>query len=340
VFRVQRDPLTGKRKAITGELRDTKTEAEKDRRRLAYEIEQGDHNITPGGTVTVAKFLDYYLEHRSDQLRYNSVIAYERSFRLHIKPYLGNERLMDITPTRLNRWLVNLRQTRPVATVKKTWQYFKTAITQAHRWQFIDKNPCDSIEAPRARTKSRHVLTGDELRRLLAVLASDYPLYYPLFLTLATLGLRIGEAQALRWSDIDGNQLHIQRTVVMRGSAVTFGEPKTRNANRTLTLPPKLHTVLCSLPNHNDYIFVNGDTLLTRFNARHALHHACDSAELPRITPHELRHTVASLWIANNEDLATISAKLGHASINETLKTYAHAFAKRVQTSAYDVEDL
>lgn len=342
MFRVARDPLTGKRKAITGVLRETKREAERDRRVLAVEIEQGEHSVAPGGVVSVSAFLDYWLEQRRDTLKYNSQVAYERSVRLHIVPFIGNEKLKDVTPTLLNRYLVQLSQQRPAPTVKKVWQHVAMAFSAAYHWQFIDSNPTEFVKSPSARTKERQVLSADQLRKLITVTERDYPHYYPLFLLLGTLGLRIGEALALRWSDVDGAQIHIQRTLVMRGSNATFGTPKTKNADRFLTLPPKLHSVLCALPRNHELVLVNekGNDVMSRFQARRVLHRACDSANVPTITPHELRHTVASLWIANNEDLATVSAKLGHASIAETLKTYAHAFAKRVETSAYDITEL
>jgi len=158
------------------------------------------------------------------------------------------------------------------------------------------------------------ILTPPEIRRLLD--AADEPVRTLLLCAVLT-GMRRGELFGLRWEDIDleGHRVFVRRAL-WRGKFVT---PKSRRSRRTIDLAPTLRSALAKLPSRfqGGLVFcgtdgepINPDNFAHRDWAR-----VLRRAELRRIRFHDLRHTYASLLIAQGAHPKYIQAQLGHASI-------------------------
>lgn len=163
-------------------------------------------------------------------------------------------------------------------------------------------------------------------------------------------GLRKGEIVALQWSDIDFDKetLSVKRSVSVVNGEPMCKSPKTKNSIRTIAIPHFLMERLAkwksdqssyqqSLGDYwqgNNWIFIqsNGkmmnystpyETLrdaITRYNKDKP-----EEQALPMIPFHGLRHTSATLLIASNQDLKTVSRRMGHAQTSTTMNIYAHA---------------
>lgn len=163
-------------------------------------------------------------------------------------------------------------------------------------------------------------------------------------------GLRKGELLALSWSDIhfDQDSVQVSKAVTIVDGEQICKEPKTKTSNRTVSIPHFLTQRLRKLQIHqaeyrlqlgeawqgNNWVFIqdNGKMMnystpyqalhdiITRYNADKK-----EDARLPLIPFHGLRHTAASLLIAGNVDVKTVSARLGHAQTSTTLNIYTHA---------------
>ncbi|MEO7058486.1 MAG: site-specific integrase [Lapillicoccus sp.] len=150
-------------------------------------------------------------------------------------------------------------------------------------------------------------------------------------------GLRLGEIAALRRQDVDvdvaRSRIRVERTAQQTGGGVSFGPPKTRAGRRTVPVP---RTVMQQIVNHlSDYtgpepealvVTTSTGTPILRQNfIRRTWRHGLQEAGLPStLTPHSMRHGLASLLIAGGFSLKEVSQWCGHASTSVTLSVYAH----------------
>jgi integrase len=142
-------------------------------------------------------------------------------------------------------------------------------------------------------------------------------------------GMRQGEILGLQWGDIDwsGRQIHVRRA----WKEGAFTEPKTRNSIRRVDFPEFLVLELkkwrLQCPKGDlDLVFPSetGNPISHANLLQRGSYPALRRAGLRKIRFHDLRHTFASLMIANGEDIVRVSRLLGHASPNITLSIYSH----------------
>ena len=172
-----------------------------------------------------------------------------------------------------------------------------------------------------------------------------------LFTIALSLGLRLGEALGLRWSDVDLQQgrLHIRRTLQRAKGGLVFGELKTARAYRTLSLP---NVAISTLTSHRvrqleqrlaagsrwseeDLVFTNRKGKpLDRANVRKQFHRLLESANLPKVRIHDLRHTAATLLLLQGVNPRTVMELLGHSDVTMTLNTYSHVLVSLKEDAA------
>lgn len=187
-------------------------------------------------------------------------------------------------------------------------------------------------------------LTKSEVTKLLETMREKMPHYCPLILCAARTGMRAGELAALQWRDIDFNGRFI--TVCRNMSRGELGTPKNHKSRRvdmSLQLTNILETLLAYRkadavrrnPQAKDkalaavmesFVFIREDARQLDPNdlRRQILYKALDLAEVRRVRFHDLRHTFASLLIAQGESLTYIRDQLGHYSIQMTVDIYGH----------------
>ena len=206
------------------------------------------------------------------------------------------------------------------------------------------------------------VLTEDELKLLLDTVKEHFPQHYPLFLLLARTGMRIGEALALQWGDIDfnGRFITIQRNL----SRNKIQNPKSGKA-RSVDMSPQLSDALLELKEKreeenqkptviekgkkverirkSEWVFTNEcGSLIDKSNWRkHVLNPALDKAGVRRITIHGMRHTYATIRLSRGHSIEDVSKQLGHHSVKLTWDTYYHwkPGTKKHQVDALDDPD-
>lgn len=197
-------------------------------------------------------------------------------------------------------------------------------------------------------------LTRKELKTLLDAVHTQFPEHYTLFLLLARTGMRIGEALALQWGDIDftGRFINVKRSVA-RGRVTAPKNGKIRRVDMSLQLTEalKLHKLeskkkglalgLGALPK---YIFTSEvGGLIDVYNWRkRVFKKALQKAELREIRIHDLRHTYATLRISKGDNITDVSNQLGHYSVKLTLDVYDHwrPGKKKPEVDALDDDSL
>ena len=284
-----------------------------------------------------------------------STLAGYRQMLERVYGEIGQIRLKELRPITIEYLLERLRkQPGPSgrklgeATVQKYWGVVSVVLNDAKRNQIIAYNPAQCIGKPEAKYREQKIPTDKEAKRFLGLLEQAPVLYRSYFTLMMLTGMRRGELCALRWSDIDWRQraLHIRRNVVkLSGQPILVKEPKTRAGVRVVYLSKELCKLLRVWQKESvwekeqrgeggleeeDYLFrqPGGDPMVpSTFTFR--FKKILREGNLPdNLNVHSLRHTNASMLIAQGVDVRTVAGLLGHAQPSTTLDIYSHAFDK------------
>jgi len=228
-------------------------------------------------------------------------------------------------------------KTRPPApsTVRGARAALSAMLTEGVRVGALQANPTRHIRLPRAEKKQPVILTLDELDHLASVFGPTDAL--AVRLTFSS-GLRAGELWGLQVRDLRGNVLRVERAAKLIKGKLVLGPTKT-HATRDVTLPPAfaatLHAHASRQSGPLSPLFVGPEGAPVRHNLwtsrvwRKGVRAAFPAPTYPathrKLRFHDLRHTHASLLLANGHPATAVAKRLGHASVTTTLSIYAHA---------------
>ncbi len=197
----------------------------------------------------------------------------------------------------------------------------------------IPRNPCTGVKAPKRRHRARGYLTHQQVE----LLADEVGTYATVVRFLAYTGLRWGEMAALRVESFDmlRRRVNIHQAVAEVGGRLVWSTPKSHE-RRSVPFPAFLAEPLAALmvgKQREDLVFTSPEGSVLRvstwrprvFNpaVKRLLKKLPD---FPTVTPHDLRHTAASLSISAGANVKAVQTMLGHASAVLTLDTYADLF--------------
>ena len=338
---IERDGITGKRiydsEIVTGKLSDAKkvlneTLAKKDRGQLVRKT-----------TVTLKAFLDQWLE---DIAKTRVREATYDSYKYHLDHYLSDSlkqtALTNLRTVAIQRFYNSLKQSFSPRTVQYVHTILKNALKKAVQMRLITDNPCDYAELPKKQKREIKVFNPVEAKSFLRAAESNKRGLVFEFALLT--GARPEEYLGLKWSDFEKERgtITFQRTLIWRkGGGWYFDEQmKTALSRRTMPLPTillkklKSHRAtqanyllsLGSAYERNDLIFASDDgTPLHSGNlTKRHFHPILEKAGLGHFTLYSLRHSCATLLLADGVNIKVIQERLGHSDITLTLSTYSH----------------
>ncbi len=216
------------------------------------------------------------------------------------------------------------------------------------------RNPAHGVKPPAPRRHELTVPTLDQARAFIQ--AADAHRLRALWILLALTGMRRGEALTLKWSDIDwaAHTLVVQRTLSRHAANRRVEPTKTHAGARRIALSEYLITVLRAHEARQEAVRAaagarwhdDGWVFTTRNGTWIAPGHFYDYfkdvaalAKLPdSIRPHDLRHAMATHWLASGVNPKVVSERLGHSSIAITLGLYGHALP-HMQAEAAEAMD-
>jgi len=267
-----------------------------------------------------------------------------------VEPDQLSDELMDITPEDVQRLVTQKKKELSPKTVKNVLVPLKEMFKHAVRWGYLRESPALYVELPRVPHKEMDFLTPEEIRMFLGHVP---PHRYALFLTGVMTGMRRGELLGMRWANLDWNRgQYFVREALYRKR---FVEPKSETSRRAIDLSP---TVMDALRHHKteqgkeklslgpeyqdlDLIFCREDG--TPFDpdtvAKLEFQRYLRDAGIRHIRFHDLRHTYASLLIAQGENAKYIQTQLGHASIQITFDRYGHLMRDVNQEAAERLDE-
>lgn len=155
----------------------------------------------------------------------------------HVVAWFGDVPIEDITPTMAEEFAADMRASKSSQYAHNIWVVFGTLLRFAVKRKIIETSPTLGIEF-QYKAKKRVQLTLTEVDRLIAALRADMrPLAEFVLLT----GLRIGEALAIDDSDVDGNILHVRKTIT---NGTEIGPPKTESSIRQVVMSPRAAEII------------------------------------------------------------------------------------------------
>jgi integrase len=355
LVRVYLGESQGKRRYLNRTVKGPKRDAQTVLTRLLRE--KDTQTLVETTRETVADFLHRWLrEVASIRVGARTAQDYRQYTERYLLPVLGDHRLSQLTSINVQSlYAAMLARELSPRTVRFAHAILRMALAHAVKTGQLARNAADYVTLPKQTRREMKSLSADEARRFLIAAAAEPS--GPFFTLLLMVGLRPGEAAGLKWSDLEGNQLRIQRSLTpgYRGTWSTH-EPKTARSRRTVVLP---ETVVRALAVHKrrqaaeklaagrsyqaqDFIFANTDgspvhpaTLSKKPFAR-----VLRAAGLPAMRLYDLRHASASLALASGEHVKQVSERLGHSSALLTLDTYSHVLPGMQHDSARRMDEL
>lgn len=315
----------------------TKKQAEK---LLAKRI--GDINSGINPEETKIFFKDFAAQWLSDyakvSVKPSTYVSYESIFRLHLLPVFGEMYLNRISGAHIQSFLakkVSAGDLTPKSVVNILIP-LKEMFKHALHWGFVFRDPTIVIRRPRVEQEEMDFLTPEEISLFLQ---SVRPQFHAFFLTAVMTGMRRGELLALQWGDIDwhSSQISVRRSLY-KG---TFVSPKSQNGVRRILMSPvlqrnlELHWTRTSRT-ESDLVFCTeqGKPLDPDNVVKREFQPALARAGIRQIRFHDLRHSFASILIANGENIKFVQNQLGHASATTTLDRYGHLLPGTQKESA------
>ena len=238
-------------------------------------------------------------------------------------------RLRDLRSTTIERWVRAMHDDGlAAATIRTRVAVVSATLAAAVRDGLILANPAQGVRLPRAATRSRTATMPSEAQVSLLV-ATSAPPYDAIFALAAYAGLRLGEARALRWDDVDldAGLLWVRRQLRLTpGGGQDESTPK-YGSYRKVPLQPELHRYLYRHAESGHDLVAEARSgvpahpgSIARVWARQKA--SCGLPSGTRI--HDLRHWYASRLIADGVDVLTVQRRLGHARPSTTLDVYGH----------------
>lgn len=272
---------------------------------------------------TVGEFLDYYLERYSKPEKKSWQDDERRIER--IKDELGEIILANLTTRDVAKLhsniatgkVTNRRKRGGKVEANRTIQLLTTALNKARKWCHLPKsaeNVAADVERFKEKGRDRFLKRHEIPRVLEAIEAEESPFVRAYFLIILNCGLRRGEAQALRWFDVD--QEH---------GLIHIGRQKT-DEGRVVPLTPEAASVLDSLHRvkGNPFVFAGlGDGPISVSTIKRAWGRIREAADVQDVRIHDLRHTTASWLAMRGVSLPIIGKILGHKDARTTQR-YAH----------------
>ncbi|MEZ5318423.1 MAG: site-specific integrase [Vicinamibacterales bacterium] len=313
--------------------------------------------VVSSGRTALRQFLESWLEESvKPKVRVRTYASYEQVVRLHIRPRLGHIPLSRLAPQHVQAWMNELVAGGLSArTCLYARAVLRASLSTALRWGLVSRNVATLVDAPRAIRQEIAPLDPDQARSLLASLQGHR--LQALFTVAVALGLRQGEALGLRWDsvDFDGRALHVRAALQRTKRQWQLVEPKSARSRRSIPMPD---VVVEALRAHRTrqfrerllagekwrdtgLVFVTrtGTPLESR-NVTRTFQNLLKRAGLPRIRFHDLRHTAATLLLAQGVDPRTIMETLGHSQISLTLNTYSHVLPVLKRDAADRMNEL
>ena len=337
-FKAYYTDLSGNQKQFKSKKFITKKQAQ-DEERLFFINIKGIINKN----MTFEELYNDFHYFQEQRIKITTLVGYEKSWRQ--LQSLANVKLNDFTVNHYNKWKMDIHKKKCTTGYKNSlYKFLKTLLNYAikyHNFNFADTIfKMEGFTNPNELKKEMLFFDYEEFKKFIAVeLDITYKTFFKM---LYYCGLRLGEAKALTWKDIDfeNKQVTINKNLIskIKGQRYIISTPKTKSSIRTLPIPKNLLNELKILYQYsksfykfNDKYFVFGGAFpLADTTIKVRKNKNCKLAKVKQIRVHDFRHSCASLLINNNANIVLVAKYLGHSKIDMTLNIYSHLYKNQM----------
>ena len=306
---------------------------------------------------TVQEVYDIWFAIYKDNVRGSSANRASSTWDNNLKNEFGKDYIANLDVTHLQQYAIDLAKTQ--ISYRKTLAILHRVIKYAIKMDWCEKDPFDKIIMPKKSDKKStypedNLYTLEELKEFLKAAKKHNYMYYTFFMILGSLGLRRGEALALKWENIDfeNQTMSITHTVSRNAdNHKTIDLTKTPKSRRKLLIPNNLLEVLKEYKKRQavfnkptDYLFhtKTGEFLHPSVPAKFISSIYKFNPELRQITPHGFRHTLATLLYNANDQIKPkeVQEILGHSKVTMALDVYTHVTEEKRQNVKNTINHL
>lgn len=298
----------------------------------------GEFVAYSSGLITVGALARPWLDNNA-RIKQTTAAKRESAWTHRVGPRWAAVPIGDIRPSHVRRWVADLVAADVgVASIESALDVLRGVLAAALEDRHLASNPAAGVHPPRRKHQRRGYLSHQQVQALAVEVGAHRPELATVVGFLAYTGLRWGEMAALRVESFDmlRHRATVSEAVAEVRGRVVFDTPK-GHERRSVPFPRFLAAALAELmagKARSDLVFTGptGAVLaVSRFRPRVFAPAVgrCQVADstFPAITPHDLRHTAASLAISAGANVKAVQTMLGHASATLTLDTYADLFA-------------
>ncbi len=302
--------------------------------------------------MTVSDLFTEYMNAKKYEIRASSYDKSRRILEGTVLPLLGGVRIDRLNAPTLQKWKNSIAEKGiAVSTQKAVYSELRAMLNYGVRMEYFSRNPLTAVgnfkEKDFTPPKDKlHYYTPEQFERYIAAARAAAEEMntmiawgnYVFFAIAYCTGLRKGEINALKWSDIDGETLHVRRSVTqkVKGEAIVETMPKNKTSYRDLKMSASLIRILgehLSRQKRNggwseEFRVCGGEKCLSDTGIENANRKFADAAGLPHIRIHDFRHSHASLLANEGINIQEIARRLGHSKIEQTWNTYAHLYPR------------
>jgi len=362
-------PVKGNKKKAEAMLFEARKQKEQDLEQEALRVKfSGAAASSRQSNITFTAYMATWLDMVEGNIEQSTLDSYTRSVKKKIIPYFDKHYpgllLVDLTPVHIQEYYSFERKYNKVSnnTILHRHANIHKALKYAARTGLIPSNPAALVERPKANDFMANFCTRSEMEKILLAAKGD-PLEFAVTAA-AFYGLRRSEIAGLKWSAVnfEDKTITIRHTVIdvtIDGEIrlVQKDRAKNKTSYRSLPLIPQFETLLLSMKAQQErnrqtygdsynqefleYVNVDelGNLIMPRFITDHfAIILARNN--LRKIRFHDLRHSCASLLLANGVNLKMIQEWLGHSNISTTGNIYAHLDMESKKFSASVIQNI
>lgn len=303
--------------------------------------------------MNLQRLAEEFLETKKNEVRETTVAKHKSLLDKYILPFLGNCRIDKIGIKQAQDWKRYVNEHNGSAGKKLSLKYkqniystFSAVLNYAVKMEYISCNPLSksgNFKDPNLIKKEMDFYTPDEFKRFIAAAKkrseeSDgiYEWNFYIFFMIAFYtGMRRGEINALKWSDVKNNTIRITRSIAQK----LKGEdretpPKNKSSVRSIQIPKPLKAALTAhyqrnmyQPNFNEsYRICGGKRCLRDATIDLRNREYSQAAGIKTIRIHDYRHSHASVLINAGINIQEIARRLGHSKVEQTWNTYSHLY--------------
>lgn len=315
---------------------------------LEAKLLHGVKTSSDGYTGKIRDLYEEYMAAKQSEVRPSSFEKSRGILQREIIPVLGDIKLQRLSVNVLQKWKTSLSEKDlAIKTKQNIFKELSAMLNYAVKMEYIPKNPLRNIgnfkdvyfEKP---SEKLQYYTPEQFLKYIGVAREKATTpenwgYYVFFSIAFYTGMRKGEINALQWSDIEGDIIHVRRSVTQKlkgGDMET--PPKNKSSYRSLQMPLPLKKIIeeyrsIQMQNsryNEDWKVCGGIRCLRDTSIENKNKAFASEAGLPHIRIHDFRHSHASVLVNEGINIQEIARRLGHSKVEITWNTYAHLYPR------------